>query len=63
MMTVVFYDPATGRIAQCDTSPRAWIEASGRAWVEVTEARPDWDVTHRVVDGVVVPIEEDDHGA
>ncbi len=56
MATVVFYDLATGAIIQCTVAPLAWIEADGRPWVEVPKYRMDWDATHRVEAGQVVPI-------
>ncbi len=56
MTVVVFYDPATGRIINCSSGPLAWAQADGRPFVEVPEFRPDWDATHRVVDGAVVEI-------
>lgn len=55
-MVVVFYDPDTGMIQECSTGPAEWAVADGRPYVEVPHFRPDWDVTHRVVDGAVVAI-------
>ncbi|SER09355.1 hypothetical protein [Sphingobium sp. YR768] len=55
-MIVIFYDAQDGRILECTSSPQAWIEADGRPFLEVPAFRPDWDVTHHVVDGAVVPI-------
>jgi len=59
-MIVVFYDPETGRITHTMRAHRDHIEsgAQGEAWVEVDEERPDWDVTHKVIDGKVVVREQ-----
>lgn len=55
-MVVVFFTPSDGRIIQCDTGPDFEIKADGRPFVEVDEYRGNWDVTHRVVNGALVPI-------
>lgn len=55
-MIAVFYEAATGRITHTMTAHRELIEsgAQGECWIEVDEFRPDWDVTHMVVDGKLV---------
>lgn len=55
-MIVVFYDPDTGAIAECSAGPVEWAQADGRPYVEVSQFRPDWDITHRVEAGAVVAI-------
>lgn len=57
-MIVVFYDPQDGRIIQCDSGPENMIVADGRPYIEVPVILADYDLRYRVVDGVVVPIEE-----
>jgi len=55
-MTVVFYDPATGRILQVTSAAERDIVADGRPYVEVDGAAFDSDTTHHIVDGKMVPI-------
>lgn len=56
MITAVIYDPETGAILQTYTGARESLELSGRSWVEVNEYRFDYDVTHHIVGGQLVPI-------
>jgi hypothetical protein len=54
---VAFFDPATGAILQTTSSDRASVAADGRPFVELAARAPlGFDMTHRVVDGAVVPI-------
>ncbi len=58
MMTVVFFDPADGRIIESRAiDPRVLALMTG-SWIAVPEYRPDYDQTHRVVGGQLVPIGE-----
>lgn len=55
-MIVLFYDRDSGAVTECAVGPAASMQADGRPFVEVSQYRPNWDATHRVVDGRVVPI-------
>lgn len=56
-MNVAYYDPATGAILQCSSGDRESLEADARPFVELAKRPPvGFDVTHRVVDGAIVPI-------
>lgn len=55
-MIAVIYDPATGQIIQSVQGSRASIEADPRPHLEVAVNRDDYDATHSVVDGRLVPI-------
>ncbi len=59
-MIVVFFtpradDPTSGPITQCVEAPEATIVRLGRPHREVDERRDDWDFTHEIVGGEVVP--------
>jgi hypothetical protein len=56
MITAVIYDAATGVILQTYTGSLEGLDDSGVAWIAVEEYRFDYDSTHRVVDGQLVPI-------
>lgn len=58
-MIVVFYDPATGRILNTAQGAPSIIAADPRPFIEVEEVRDDYDVTHHVINGTLVPIGED----
>lgn len=59
-MIVVFYEPlpddlTSGPIISCCEAPESVIAAWGKPFVIVHERRADWDVTHEVAAGEVVP--------
>ena len=54
-MTVVIYDPATGRIKETRSGSPKHIQACGLPYLEVAEHKHDYDVTHQVVNGVLAP--------
>ncbi|WCS66505.1 tail assembly chaperone protein [Caulobacter phage TMCBR2] len=59
-VNVVVWEPAevggtSGRIIQAGTRTKAALEHETRPWLPVPELRMDWDHTHEVVDGEVVP--------
>lgn len=55
MITAVFYDPDTGQILATTQAPRAALEADPRAWLAVDTFQMDYDRTHQVIDGTLVP--------
>jgi len=56
-MHVAYYDPSTGKIARTVSGDRASLEADPLPFVELAERPPiGFDMAHRVVDGVVIPI-------
>lgn len=55
-MFAVIYDPADGRIIQTKSASAEVMAKDPRPWIEVTEHRIDYDVTHRVENGVLVEI-------
>ena len=55
-MKAVFYDPNDGRIVSSVQASKLNIEAHHQPYVEVADLRDDYDVTHRVQDGKVVPL-------
>ena len=59
-MRVVFFDAATGRIIQLTDAIETAIKADGRPYVELADDHPPMpDLTHRVIDGQVVPKDDD----
>lgn len=55
MKTVVFFQPATGRIMATASQDTASLAADTRSWLEVGEFKQDYDQTHYVVEGVLTP--------
>jgi hypothetical protein len=56
MLTVVFYDPATGTILSCAQISARNAEASETPFLVVDEFHTDYDVTHRVEGGRLVEV-------
>lgn len=54
-IVAVIYDPVTGRILQTMTGLETHIGNCAAHYLKVEEHRRDWDVTHRVHEGVLVP--------
>jgi hypothetical protein len=54
IITVAFYDQDTGQITEIARGPPASIVADKRPYVDLPEFRPDWDMTHHVVDHQLV---------
>jgi hypothetical protein len=50
-------DPTSGRIIQTSCGTDGSILAESRPWVEVAVYRMDYDRTHKVLAGQVVPID------
>jgi hypothetical protein len=52
-----YYDPATGVILQTSSGDEASLADDPRPFVQLEKRAPiGFDMTHRVVDGAVVPI-------
>ncbi len=63
MIDAVFYEPATpgatsGRIIATISATRDTIAGDGRPFVIVDHYSWDYDATHKVVEGAVVPMED-----
>jgi hypothetical protein len=57
IMHVAYYDAATGAIVQTSSGDQASLEADPRPYIELKKRAPiGFDLTHRVVDGAIVPI-------
>lgn len=61
-MNFVIYDPETGVILQTKQASAEAMAADPRPWLQVEKFQFDYDVTHRVIDGQLVPIEGATHG-
>lgn len=62
MANAVFFEPTwpgsqTGKIVASISAPIETIEADGRAFIEVDEYRWDYDATHMVKNGALVPLD------
>lgn len=57
-MIAVVYDPSTGRILQSLQGAPSIVALDTRPKIEVLEMRDDYDVTHQVVDGKLVGIDQ-----
>lgn len=54
-VAAVLYDPNTGMILQSMRGLEKHIANSSPHYLVVPDYRSDWDVTHRVYDGILVP--------
>lgn len=58
MLIVVFYDPVDGRIISCAQTPQASADLNRYPYIQVPEYRMDYDSTHKVVNGELVPLDQ-----